>query len=123
MRLAHQRVLSDWARAGKIVADSADFYRVSGEVEESRRRWEANKRRGELLLPRGLPLAEARDLAGKYGAELGPPTLAYIAASRRRAGRALALAWGAAVVFGVVAAGAGVAARWRGSAGGGGAEF
>ena len=83
-RLAHQRVLTDWARAAKIVADSADFYRVRDEVEDQRRRWEAGKRRGELLLARGLPLAEARGsckihwargisdfLAGWHGRVLG----------------------------------------------------
>ena len=111
VRLAHQRVLTDWARAERIVADSADFYRVRDEVEDQRRRWEAGKRRGELLLARGLPLAEARDMAARYGAELPPATLAFIAASRRRANRAQAIAWGAAAVFALVAIGAGVAAK------------
>jgi len=92
VRLAHQRVLADWSRAARIVADSADFYRVRDEVEDQRRRWEAGKRRGELMLARGLPLAEARDMAARYGAELPPATLGFIAASRRRA---QAVAWAA----------------------------
>ncbi len=111
VRLAHQRVLSDWSRAQKIVAESADFYRIRDEVEEQRQRWEAGKRRGELLLARGLPLAEARDIEQRYDAELSPATLAYIAASRRRAGRAMAFAWTAAAVFALLAVGAGVAAK------------
>ena len=110
VRLAHQRVLTDWTRAAKIVADSADFYRIRDEVEDQRRRWEAGKRRGELLLARGLPLAEARDMAARYGAELSPATLSFIAASRRRANRAQAIAWAAAAVFALVAVGAGIAA-------------
>ncbi len=111
VRLAHQRVLTDWTRAARIVADSADFYRIRDEVEDQRRRWEAGKRRGELLLVRGLPLAEARDMAAHYGAELSPATLAFIGASRRRANRAQAIAWAAAAVFALVAVGAGVAAK------------
>ena len=55
--------------------------------------------------------AEARDMAARYGAELPPAMLAFIAASRRRAGRAQAVAWGAAAVFAMVAVGAGVAAK------------
>jgi tetratricopeptide (TPR) repeat protein len=111
VRLAHQRVLTDWTRVAKIVADSADFYRVRDEVEDQRRRWEAGKRRGELLLARGLPLAEARDMAARYGVELPPAMLAFIAASGRRAGRAQAIAWAAAAAFALVAIGAGVAAK------------
>src|SRR6185437_16054387 len=36
IRLAHQRVLSDWARARAITAESADFYRVRKDVEARR---------------------------------------------------------------------------------------
>ena len=61
VRLAHQRVLEDWGRARTVVAESADFYRIRAELEESRRKWETGKRRGELLLARGLPLAEAEN--------------------------------------------------------------
>ena len=63
MRLVHQRILLDWARARTIVADSADFYRIRDDLEESRRKWETGKRRTELLLARGLPLAEAEALS------------------------------------------------------------
>ena len=111
VRLAHQRVLTDWARAARIVADSGPFYRVRGEVEDQRLRWVESKRSGDLLLARGLPLAAARDMASKYGSELRPETLAFIDASRRRANRAQALAWGVAAVFGLMAVGAGVAAK------------
>jgi hypothetical protein len=78
-------VLEDWSRARSIVAESADFYRIRAELEESRRKWEAGKRRNELLLPRGLPLAEAVSIVGKYGNDLTPEALAYVGASRKRA--------------------------------------
>jgi tetratricopeptide (TPR) repeat protein len=111
VRLAHQRVLEDWSRARATVADSADFYRIRADLEESRRKWDAGKRRSELLLARGLPLAEAESVAGKYRDELAPEILAYVRASRARANRAQMFAWGAAAVFLLVAIGAGIAAK------------
>lgn len=111
VRLAHQRVLSDWARAATIVAESAEFYRIRDEVDDERLRWEASKRRSEFLLPRGLPLGEARKIATKYGAELSPQTHAYIAVSQRRANRAQMIGWAAAAMFALLAIAAGVAAK------------
>ena len=110
VRLAHQRVLEDWSRVRTIVADSADFYRIRADLEESRRKWETGKRRGELLA-RGLPLAEAESVVGKYGDELTPEVLAYVRASRQRANRAQIIGWGVAAVFFLLAIGAGVAAK------------
>ncbi len=86
---------------------------MRGEVEDQQLRWLAGKRRRELLLARGLPLAEARDMAAKYGAELRLDTMAYIDTSRRRANRGLAVAWAVAVVFGLIAVGAGLRRKWR----------
>lgn len=102
VRLAHQRVLTDWVRVRDIVAGSADFYRVRAEVERQRERW-AENRRGDLLLPRGLPLAEAESMVSRYGDEVDPQARAFVKASRARAGRAQAITAGAAVVFAVVA--------------------
>jgi hypothetical protein len=111
VRLAHQRVLEDWSRAYTIVAESADFYRIRADLEESRRKWETGKRRGELLLARGLPLAEATSIAGKYGDELTPEVLAYVRVSRTRANRAQMIGWGAAAIFFLMAIGASIAAK------------
>jgi tetratricopeptide (TPR) repeat protein len=111
VRLTHQRVLEDWSRARAIVAESADFYRIRSDLEESRRKWEAGKRRNELLLPRGLPLAEAANIVGKFGGELTPEALAYVRASHQRAQRGQLIAWGVAAVFFVLAIGAGIAAK------------
>ena len=111
VRLAHQRVLEDWGRARAIVAESADFYRIRAELEESRRKWETGKRRGELLLARGLPLAEAESIVGKYGDELAPEVRTYVRASRQRANRAQMIGWSVAAVFLLVAIGAGIAAK------------
>jgi tetratricopeptide (TPR) repeat protein len=110
VRLAHQRVLEDWVRASAIVAESADFYRIRADLEKSCQKWETGNRRSELLLARGLPLAEAESIAGKYGDELAPAVLAYVRASRTRANRAQMVGWGSAAVFALVAIGAGIAA-------------
>ena len=80
-------------------------------MEESRRKWETGKRRGELLLARGLPLAEAESIVGKYGDELAPEVRAYVRASRQRANRAQMIGWSVAAVFLLVAIGAGIAAK------------
>jgi tetratricopeptide (TPR) repeat protein len=103
VRLTHQRVLQDWARARTIVAESADFYRIRDDLEERSRKWETAKRRKELLLARGLPLAEAENIVGKYGDELTPKVRAYVKSSRWRANRTLMIGWAAAVLFAVVA--------------------
>ena len=112
LRLAHQRVLSDWPKAAAIVADSADFYRVRDEVDAQRRRWTEAGKRSDLLLGRGLHLAEARAMTEKYGAELSVATKSYVAASRRRANRVQAIGWATAVVFGIFASVAAVAAKY-----------
>jgi tetratricopeptide (TPR) repeat protein len=109
VRLAHQRVLADWGRAHAIVAESADFYRIRADLDESRRKWEAGNRRSELLLARGLPLAEAESIVAKYADELAPEVRAYVRTSRQRANRAQMIGWSAAAAFAmlaVVAAGA-----------------
>ena len=111
VRLAHQRVLEDWGRARAVVAESADFYRIRADLEESCHKWETGKRRGELLLARGLPLAEAESIVGKYDDELAPEVRAYVRASRQRANRAQMIGWSVAAVFLLVAIGAGIAAK------------
>jgi tetratricopeptide (TPR) repeat protein len=111
LRLSHQRVLSDWNRARQIVDESADFYRIRGEVDARRLKWEEANKRPELLLARGLPLSEAESIATKYRDEMAPEMLAFIAASRRRANIGFVLTAAAAAVFAVLAIGAGIAAK------------
>ncbi|SDR61661.1 AAA ATPase domain-containing protein [Rhizobiales bacterium GAS113] len=111
IRLSHQRVLTDWARSRASVEDSADFYRIREETEARRAAYEAAGRRAELLLPRGLPLAQAESMLRRYGEELSPQARAYVAASRRRAHRAQALTGLAACLFALLAVGAGIFAK------------
>ena len=59
IRLAHQRVLENWKRASEIVATNAEFYRIRDDVEALERRWEKSDKKRDLLIPKGVPLAEA----------------------------------------------------------------
>ena len=107
IRLAHQRVLENWGRAKAIVAANAEFYRIREDVEAERRRWQASGNKRDLLIPKGLPLAEAESIAKNFPGELPPQTLGFIAASGRRARLKQRLTAAAAVLFAVLAVGAG----------------
>ncbi|MEA2885676.1 MAG: eukaryotic-like serine/threonine-protein kinase [Bradyrhizobium sp.] len=103
--ISHQRVFESWGRARRIIAEAESFFRVRQEVETRRQRWEKNKR-PELLLAKGVPLAEAQELLRGFGDELDDATRSYIAASNRRAQRWNVFVRTAAVVFGVLFLGA-----------------
>lgn len=115
VQLAHQRVLADWRRARELVAADRDFYRVRDEVEAQRRRWYNAGESRDLLIPRGLPLAEAEAIAARFGDELAPESRSFIAISGRRARLRQRLVAAAALVFALLtvgATGAGLVA-WR----------
>jgi tetratricopeptide (TPR) repeat protein len=103
VRISHQRVLESWKRAQDIVRANADFFRVRGEIEDQRRRWQARGRKPELLLSRGLPLAEAEAMVARFRSELSTELHDYVAASGRRARLRQRLTATAAVVFAVLA--------------------
>jgi tetratricopeptide (TPR) repeat protein len=115
IRLAHQRVLTDWTRARELVAANTEFYRIREEVEDQRRRWQIARKSHDLLIPYGLPLAEAELIAKRFGDELPAVTLEFVRASGRRARMRQRLTTAAAVLFAVLAlaaTGAGIFA-WR----------
>ncbi len=74
-------VLENWKRAREIVATNAEFYRIRDDVEGLERRWEKSNKKRDLLIPKGVPLAEAESIAKRYPGELSPPTLGFIAAT------------------------------------------
>jgi hypothetical protein len=84
LRLAHDAVLRGWGRAREIAAREQDFYRIREEVSTVEQRWR-NRRRSDLLLAPGLPLAEAQSLRTAYGAELDPQLCDFIDTSSRKA--------------------------------------
>ncbi|MGA7458535.1 MAG: tetratricopeptide repeat protein, partial [Methyloceanibacter sp.] len=109
IRLAHQRVLENWTRAKEIVATNAEFFRIRDDVEALRRRWDKSSKKRDLLIPKGVPLAEAESIAKRYPGELGAPTLGFIAASGKRARLRQRLIAATAVLMAVLAVGATVA--------------
>ena len=115
IRLAHQRVLDNWLRAKEIVAANAEFYRIRDDVEALRRRWDHSDKKRDLLIPKGVPLAEAESIAKRYPDELGTDALGFIAASGKRARLRQRLVGATALfmaVLAVVATVAGIRA-WR----------
>jgi tetratricopeptide (TPR) repeat protein len=115
IRLAHQRVLTDWTRARQLVAASIRFFRVREDVEDQRRRWNDAGRSRDLLIPRGLPLASAESIVKGFGDELSPATREFVVVSGRRARMRQRLTAVAAILFAVLslgATGAGIVA-WR----------
>jgi WD40 repeat protein len=113
LRVTHEAVLRGWPRARDIVGKEQEFYRIRGEVVGAERRWRV-KRRGDLLLPPGLPLAEAQSLRTTYGAELGGDVLAFIDASTRKERRRQRRGYLLATVFAIAAIAAVVATIYAG---------
>ena len=100
--------LRGWTRAHAIAEREQSFFRIRGAVAEAEQHWRPT-RRNDLLLPPGLPLAEAQSLKATYGAELAPEVIAFIDAStnrersRQRRGYALALVFGLVALAAVIA--------------------
>ena len=101
--IAHQRVFESWERAHKIIAEHRDFFRIRDEVETEFQRWVKAKRSSALLIPKGVPLAEAQRILKAHFGELSPEIRAYVAASSNRAQRFNIFMGTAAVVFAVLA--------------------
>jgi hypothetical protein len=102
LRLAHDAVLDGWQRARDITGREQDFFRIRDDVAAADRRWRGSQR-SDLLLSRGLPLAEARSLRTTYESELAPEIVAFIDASHRKEQMRSRLGYALAVVFGLVA--------------------
>jgi hypothetical protein len=110
LALAHQRVAKAWRRADTIIEGNRGLMRARDAAEAARMRWEAEGRRPDLLLPAGLRLSEAADVAARLGEELPQATQDFIAASGRAARRRERLAQAAAVAFACLFVAAGAAA-------------
>jgi tetratricopeptide (TPR) repeat protein len=114
IRVAHEALLTHWPRARDQIAVEWRDLQTRAALERSEARWRAAPRKGRnsLLLPSGLPLAEAEDLLGRHGEELAPELKAYIAASRGRARRRIHLLQAAAAAMFLLALGAGGLGLW-----------
>ena len=89
VRVAHEALLSHWPRMKDQIANESRDLETLGQLENAAMRWRASdkKHRDSLVLPRGLPLTEALDLARRWGAGLSADVLEFIGQSRRVARR------------------------------------
>jgi WD domain, G-beta repeat len=112
VRLAHEALISRWRRArDQLAADRRDL-EIRTLVERELNRWrQASGRGAALLLLRNPDLANAIDLANRWGDELDATTRDFIARSARRARLAQTLTAAAAVLFALVAGAAVYAER------------
>jgi WD40 repeat protein len=109
VRLAHEALISRWQRArDQLAADRRDL-ETRTLVERQFGRWnQARGRARGLLLLRNPDLANAVDLAKRWGDELNAPTRNFIKLSRQRAQVGRTLTAVAAILFAATAAFSGV---------------
>jgi WD40 repeat protein len=86
VRVTHESLLSRWVRVQNWLADDRELLRIKGRVDAATARWNQEGRPGDLLLPAGTPLHEARRLLAA-GFELESAARELIEGSRRRAER------------------------------------
>ena len=112
VRLAHEALISRWQRArDQLAADRRDL-ETRAIVEREFGRWsQAGAGARRLLLLRNPDLANAVDLAKRWGDELDTPTREFIKQSGRRARLVQTFTAAAAVLFAVLAVAAGYAER------------
>jgi tetratricopeptide (TPR) repeat protein len=104
VRLAHEALIGHWERARQqFAADRRDLETRTLIEQQQARRDKASGREKRLLLLRDPDLANAVDLAARWGDELDATTRAFIATSRQRARLRQQLTAAAAVIFAAVA--------------------
>ncbi len=102
IRVAHEALISHWERAQRQIARDSDDLRTRTIVEEAEAEWrKADTRHKHSHLLRDPYLANAVDLADRWGDELDSETLEFVRTSRRRARLLQRLIMAAAAVFAV----------------------
>ncbi len=86
--LAHEALLKNWPRMAQWLEEDRDNLRIRARVSVQAKLWGENGRAADYLLAKGKPLAEARELLERGGAELGEGERALIVASLARERRA-----------------------------------
>lgn len=101
--VAHEALLRQWPRVVDWIADHRQALNTRSRLEGFARRWAAEGRRADLLLPRGRLLEEARALADHPAILLNEESRALITASIRRARRIDHLRYAALAAFALIA--------------------
>ena len=84
VRLAHERVLTSWKRAQRIIDAHRAYFDVMSDLKIQCQRWVDGGRAQDLLLT-GVPLARAEAMVGEYGEEVPQDLRQFVVASGRRA--------------------------------------
>jgi WD40 repeat protein len=101
IRVAHEALLTHWARAREHLDRDATDLRLLGSLEHDAKQWQDRSRNPSFLLADGLPLQEAVDLSNRWRDDLPSSLHDYVAASeehvlaarrKRRAGLVAAFA-------------------------------
>ena len=113
--VAHEALFEHWTALRNLLqADRDDLILPRARVAASHKRWRAENRASDFLLPPGKQLSEAEQLLAEYGEELTPELKAYVAASMAQAHaqqkRRHRLLVGAVLVFALLAVAATAAA-------------
>jgi WD40 repeat protein len=81
VRFAHEALLSQWPLAREIIAANREFLATRSRVRADAKRWLAEDKNPDLLLPPGKRLAEAEDVLLVRCEEIDDQTIGYIDAS------------------------------------------
>jgi WD40 repeat protein len=112
VRLAHEALITRWGRARDQLASDRRDLETRALVERQFERWTTASAHGRrLLLLRDPDLANAVALAQRWPDELEPALLQFVGRSRRRARLRHTITAAAAIVFAILAVGAGAAAK------------
>lgn len=101
--VAHESMLRQWPRAARWIADHRQALNARSRLEGSTRRWMIEDRRGDLLLPAGKLLEEARELIALKSIPLSAEVATFVSASVGRARRAERRRLGASIGFAAIA--------------------
>lgn len=110
--LAHEALLREWPRLEEWIERNRAFLQARARIRERAAHWKEEGQPDELLLPRGRPLAEAKELISERKEALGERLRTYIERSVERAERKRRrrrqIVGGVAAAFFIVVAGFGL---------------
>ncbi len=81
VRFAHEALLSQWPLAREIIAANREFLATRSRVRADAKRWLAEDKNPDLLLPPGKRLAEAEDVLLARREEIDDQTIGYVETS------------------------------------------
>jgi hypothetical protein len=100
---AHDALLKRWQRLQNWIERNRELLRARGRLAIAAARWQAEPvKKGDLLLPEGKQLAEAREVLQAPRLDLTPAEQAFVRASMAKARRRTLIRWGAVALLAVL---------------------